>query len=403
MFEPGFLQAGRRIHLARLVSFVGSAFGEFAIPLFLYHETSSALHLGLQWSLIALTKLFAGQIASRLHWGKTDRRALRNLDLLLALTSLLPLAFLHINLIVGTYLCTFFAAFLTTIQGGYIDSLVGHAAEKEPKSENARSWLLSKIENGRHLGMMLGYGLAFYTSTRFGFEWAIAIDSLTFVLSALLLSTVAIEGQARMSARPEPAYQILFRPGIRMLTLTQLLVGFGLYTYNASFVVFLKRDLLASDGMVTLLFVFQYTGYTLGSFVPGLWVRYFREPMPDRVFFWLRVSVVPLFVLFAVAPSGIFFVGVNMLLSLVIAAQLPVSVALFQRAVSASELRAAGAARIAVTSFSGAIGAAVASYVLSGHSGRWVFGYGACVYAVAALLLVKFFQDRKAAAASTPA
>lgn len=400
MFAPRFLQAGRRIHLARLVSFVGSAFSEFAIPLFLYHHTSNALHIGLQWSLIALTKLFAGQVASRWHWGKTDRRALVHLDLLLAFAALLPLMLFNVNLIVGTYLCTFSVAFLTTIQAGYIDSLVGHAAEDEAAPETARSWLLAKIENGRHLGMMLGYGLAFYASAQFGFGWAIAIDSATFVISALLLATVAIEGQARMMAKAEPAYRILFKPRLRVLTLTQLLIGFGLYTYNASFLVFLKRDLMASDGMITLLFVFQYIGYTVGSFVPGYWVRRFREPLPERVFFWMRAGVVPLFVLFAVAPNGAIFVGVNFLLSVVIAAQLPTSVAMFQKAVSQSQLRAAGAARIGVTSFAGALGAAVASFALSHGSGRLVFAYGALVYALAAMLLAKYLQDRAASALS---
>jgi MFS family permease len=398
MFDRAFLQAGRRIHAARLVSFVGSAFSEFAIPLFLYHETNNALHIGLQWSLIALTKLFAGQFASRFHWGRTDRRALVHLDLFLACTALLPLIFLNVNLIVGTYLCTFFTAFLTTIQAGYIDSLVGHAAEKETKPEAARSWLLSKIENGRHLGMMLGYGLAFYTSAKFGFEWAIAFDSATFVLSAVMLMGVSIEGQARVSARPEPAYRILFRPAVRTLTITQLLVGFGLYTYNASFVVFLKRDLLASDGMVSLLFVLQYIGYTLGSLVPGYWVAKFKEPLPDRSLLLMRIAVVPLFVLFSFAPNGLTFVVTNAVLSLVIAAQLPLSVGLFQRAVSSSQLRAAGAARIAVTSFSGAFGAAVASAVLKESSGRVVFAYGAAVYAIAAILLAKYFRERVAEA-----
>ena len=399
MFTAEFQKTGARIHSARLISFVGSAFTEFAIPLFLFHHANNPVHVGFQWVLVALTKLVAGQLASKFSLGRSDKWALVNIDVLLAMTILLPLIFWKLGFIlVGAYLCTFLSGFLVTLQAGYIDSLVGHAAEKEENPEAARSWLLSKIENGRHVGMLFGYVLAYSVASGFGYDWAFAIDAASFLLSAALFSTVAIEGQPKLAARPVAAYQILFRPATRILTLTQLLVGFGLFTYNAAYILFLKRDLAVSDGVITLLLIGQYMGYVVGSFIPGWWVRRHRKPLPDSFVLVMRSLAVPVFIAFACAPNGLWFVVVNALFSLIIASQLPGSVALFQKLVSSSELRAAGAARIAVTSFAGAFGAATASFVLNRSSGRVVFAYGAVVYLIAAILLWTHLSKQRSVA-----
>ncbi len=387
MFGADFLKAGQRIHVARLVSFVGSAFSEFAIPLYVFSHAKNPIHVGLQWSLLALTKLVSGQLAARIHFGPTDRRALMNLDLCLALSILLPVALHDTAPLLAAYLCTFLSAFLTTLQAGHIDSLVGHTASHEPKTEAARSWLLSKIENGRHVGMLIGYGLAYFVSTRIGFEGAFVVDSLTYVLSAAILMGVRFEGQAKNTVVVQPAYQILFRPRLRLLTFTQLLIGFGLFTYNAAYIIYMKRDLLASDFVVTMLFVLQYVGYSVGSLIPGYCARKLGRPLSEGWLLAIRIAVVPLFFVFAYAPTGAVFIATNAIFSVLIAAQLPTSVSLFQRAVEKGELRSMGAARTAATSFAGSIAAALASWTIVAVSGRFVFLYGAIVYAVAALTL----------------
>lgn len=40
-------------YTGRFINFVGSAFSEFAIPIYLYQTTKSAFHTGMQWVAIA--------------------------------------------------------------------------------------------------------------------------------------------------------------------------------------------------------------------------------------------------------------------------------------------------------------------------------------------------------------
>jgi hypothetical protein len=77
----------------------------------------------------------------------------------------------------------------------------------------------------------------------------------------------------------------------------------------------------------------------------------------------------------------------NTLLSFMIGSSLPGVASMFQRRVERTELRAMGAARLAVTSFSGAIGAAAASLWLSAHSTSPVFFTGAMIYLIAGFCL----------------
>ena len=396
MLSDKFRSAGRRIYWARFVSFVGSAFTEFAIPLYLLKKSDNPLHVGLQWTLIALMRIVAGYAAPRIRLFSSDRRALIWLDSCLAIAALLPVVFVRSqgNVILGCYLTTLIVAFLSTIQGGYIDSLVGETSQFEKNREAARAWLLGKIENGRHLGMLLGYGLAYLVSSWMGFQAAFVIDSVSFALSAMLLSFVHVEGRTDR-AIVHASYSILMRPHIRVLTLTQLLVGFGLFIYNAIHIAFLKQDLLASNAQLTCLYIFQYVGYFLGSRLPSRWVEVTGKPLSDLSTVLFRLSVVVIYLVFAFTRSANIFILTNTVFSFVIGASFPGAVALFQRAVAQNELRAAGAARVALTSFAGALGSATASILMGRVSYAWIFGLGAFLYLIAAGTLASYVRGSK--------
>lgn len=398
MFSEQFARMGRKIHFARFVSFVGSAFTELAIPLFLYRESGNATHLGLQWTFIALTKVTAGYLAPRLKIFRNDRVALYRLDTALAVATLLPLVLLRLNVVLGCYLATVAIAFLTTIQGGYIDSFVGAVARAEPKAESARAWLIAKIENGRHLGMMLGYMLAFVVSSRLGFGAAFVIDALSFLVSALLIRSVPLDGSVGDPHASTPgSYSILWRPELRWLTVSQLLAGFGLFIYNALHVIVMKQELHASDAQISFLYMLQYVGYFVGSRLPSWWVERTHHPLSNRSTVLFRWSVVGIYVGFALASSPLAFMLANMLLSFVIGVSWPGAIALFQRAVQPHELRAVGSARLAATSVAGAVGSAMASFLIRDLSSGRIFMVGAVIYVISGAVLTLYCRQLKLA------
>lgn len=393
MFSREFQAAGRRIFTARLISFVGSAFTEFAVPLYLIKKAAASHHIGLQWVLVALIRVAAGYLTPRLRLRWSDRKALVWLDVALAMSALMPVLLRDYNVILGCYLATGFTAFLTTLQAGYIDSLVGVAAAQETKREAARAWLLGKIENGRHLGMLVGYGAAYFVAATVGFREAFMIDAASFIVSALLFSSLVQEGHIEKVAAVA-SYSILWRPGIRTLTISQVIVGFALFLYNATHVVVMTRDLRATTGAMSLHYIFQYVGYFLGSRVPSRWVELKGHALSDRSTVIFRFCVVPVYCLFAFAQRPWQFILGNTIFSFIIGASLPGAVALFQRAVPSMELRALGAARLAVTSMAGALGAACASVWMEHAPASHIYLTGAALHFVATLFLMRGTQAK---------
>lgn len=393
MFSESFLRAGRLLYTARFISYVGSAFTEFAVPLYLLKKSGSPLYVGLQWTLIALMRILGGYWAPRIRYFQSDRQALVVLDLTLAVAALLPALGGPDAVFWTCSLATVCVAFLGTLQGGFMDSLVGEAAALEPRREAARAWLLSKNENGRHLGMLVGYSLAYWVSSRVGFRWAFAMDAASFVVSAALLSTLAISERAR---RPivQASYSILLRPEMQILTFTQMLVGFALFIYNALHVSVLKQDLHATDAEMSCLYILQYVAYFFGSRLPSRWVEKRGRPLPDSSTVLFRLCVVVIYLVFAQASEPWVFIAGNTAFSFIIGASFPGSVSLFQRMVEPSELRAAGAARLALTSLSGALGAALSSVLILHLPAQWIFSAGALIYLVAGLMLGYFVKFR---------
>lgn len=391
MFSPEFLHTGRRIHRARFISFIGSAFTEFAIPLFLLHKSGDARHVGLQWVFVALSRILGGYIAPRIHFFSSDRRALVWLDTILGCATLIPALAPHEWVVGACYLTTIITACLATIQGGFIDSLVGETAQTQSNPDAARAWLLGKIENGRHFGMLLGYLLAYLVSSKLGFESAFLIDAGSFMVSALLLSLVAVDGRIE-SPRVRVSYSVLVRPHVRVLTASQLLAGFSLYIYNALYVIVMKREFGASDAYLSALYILQYIGYFVGSRVPSKWVELRGHPLPDVTVGWFRLGAVLVYVGFAAASTPTTFIAINTVFSMIIGASLPGSMALFQKAVPRDLLRATGAARVAATSLAGAVGAASASFLLPYRPIHEIFLLGAAVYFASGSLLVARFR-----------
>jgi hypothetical protein len=361
VFSHSFLVSARRIQIARWISFVGSAFSEFAIPLYLYQQSGSAFHMGMQWVLVGCMRLLGGWCAPRIRWFSNDRRALQVFDAILALGVLAPVLTLSWNPIVGCYAATLLISFVSTLQGGFLESLVGEAARSESNPDAARAWLLSKIENSRHAGMLVGYAAASLVAASVGFVGAFVVDALSFVLSMILIGQIPQEGHLKANPFSVKSYSVLFRPHLRSFTFAQFLTGAALYIYNALHVFILKDRFGASDSTLAIYYVIQYAAYFLGSRIPSKWVERTGAPMSESWVGGFRVVAGLVYVVFALTTEITVFVAANALLSLVIGSSLPASVAMFQKRVPRTEWRGAGAARLGLTSMAGALGAAATS------------------------------------------
>ncbi|MBS1983828.1 MAG: hypothetical protein JST16_06625 [Bdellovibrionales bacterium] len=396
MFSKKFMALGRRIYFARFVSFTGTALSELAIPLFLAKMGVKPIHIGLQWALLAITKIFSGYAIRHVRWFSNDKAAVVSIDFLSAFVALLPIIFFRIQPLVGVYLCTFFSAFLRTLHDGFSESLVAHVASSEVNRDSARTWLLGKVESGRFGGMLLGYFLGGVLSLSFRYEFIFAVDALTFVASSLLLLFAdSAFGLMSRNAGEHAGYGLLFRGKLIWLTLSQIMFGLAVYAYNGIYIFTLTKVFGAGASEISALFILQYLAYFLGSSIPGVWIKYFSAQSQERVTIGIRFLLVPVFLAFAYSRSTSDFLLGNTLLSFIIGASLSVVVAMFHRSIESINVRSVAAARGVATYVAGALGALLASSLVSVVGFRSIFLAGMVVSGLSATCLVVHVMRRQ--------
>ena len=90
MYSPQFNRLTRNFGTARIINFLGSAFSDFAVPLFLYDRGSRPFHIAMQWTILALARFSSGYIAPKITLWKTDKSGVICLDVLQGIAVLLP-------------------------------------------------------------------------------------------------------------------------------------------------------------------------------------------------------------------------------------------------------------------------------------------------------------------------
>jgi predicted MFS family arabinose efflux permease len=386
-FSNKFNQSANQLFRARLISCIGSAFSEFTIPLYLYSTGTHPIHIALQWALLALARVLSGYLAPHLSIWRADRTGLAVLDLMQAGVILVPALFGGHHPILTCYFATLLLALLSTLQGGYVSSFCASVSrlEKDPKPALLR--INSRIETGRYAGMCIGYSLALLVSSEFGLKAAFIVDSLSYLLSAFLIFRICAEGQvSQSSSSVQPTYSILFGKHLRNLTISQMSLSFAIFLFNGSYIFHLKNNFHAFNYQIAALSISQYLAYSLGGMITG--------KMKNFLLAWhqlIRSGIALVFIGFA--TNAWIFIFMNIVLSFLLGFSQPAILALFQEPLKAEQQRGAGAARTALVSVTGALGAAFAGMLLIPLGSRTIYLLGACMALYSAVIISKFIKS----------
>ncbi|SNS43338.1 Predicted arabinose efflux permease, MFS family [Streptosporangium subroseum] len=258
--------------VAQILSVTGDSFAYIAIPLLVLHVTGSVTQMGLLTGVAGAASVFAGIFAGILV-DRLDRRTLLICcDLArMVLYGLIPLAWAFGPQIWLLYVVLPISEAVGMVfQVTYVTAVRNLVDDDRITAANGRLYATSA---------MAGIGgplLAGVVSGQFGPTAAIAINAVSFALSAACIYFVRFGGQATASAsappRQKPWQELL--AGARFLwrhpvlrTLTILLSFFIFFTLGLTDVLiyYLKHDLGQSDGMVGMVLAVAAVGTIAGS------------------------------------------------------------------------------------------------------------------------------------------
>jgi MFS family permease len=247
---------------------------QFALPLIVFKLTGSALALGATLAIYTAPQLLFG-LAIGAWTDRTDRKRLMIVvDLLSAVTiASVPLAYsagvLSLWWIYGVaFVSSTLSIFFTTAEFGAIPSLVDST---ELVSANGR--IQASFAAASILGPLTAGALLVFTSV----ETILALDAVSFVVSAAMLSLIARAFNTPMNKNATTIRQdiveglryVLSHPVLRNISLMMALINMVSATVFAELVLFAKQALRAEDSEVGLLFAAGGAGVVVLSLAAG--------------------------------------------------------------------------------------------------------------------------------------
>lgn len=251
------------------ISAIGSSISLFALPLFIYALTHSALDLAIADAVAFLPFLLFGLIIGA--WvDRTDRKRLMiGVDILRALLigSIPALYALHQLALWWIFLVIFVHSTLTICFGAAeFAALPCLVTTDDIVTANGR--IASSFAAASIIGPFLGGLLLAFMPL----PLMLAFDALSFIISALSLAIITVkfnveagEQPARSSIWQTMIEGLLFvwgHPVLRSISIMMALVNLLLVTINAQLVLFAKHQFVASDTQVGWLFAAGSLGIT---------------------------------------------------------------------------------------------------------------------------------------------
>lgn len=310
------------------------------------------------------------------------------LDLLQSLAVLIPFLFWSTHPTIGTYISGVLLSILVTVQSGYIDSTIVKISNDEKEKGNIRTWINANLESGKNIGQLFGYLAAWSASTFIGYKFAITIDSLSFLLSALITLTIVDNSKHELNNPIKESFSLLFKnKTILLLTASQSFLSFSIFVFNASYIFILKGPLSAPNSAIASLFVFQALMYIAGSSLASKF-----KYLTIEYHVLLRFIYTLLFVGFFLSNNYLFFILLNGALSFLISFTQPKIMSLFQSFSDINTSRSMGASRISLMAISGLLGS-----IFCGMFGafslieyRFVFLVASCFTLASSVCFLKF-------------
>ncbi|WP_330328296.1 MFS transporter [Streptomyces sp. NBC_00536] len=263
----------RLFWLSRILSGAGSAVAYVAMPVLVYEKTHSPLLVSFVAAGEAMPYVFFGLLAGALADRLDRRRIMVAADLAnsVCLTSVPLAAATHslttVHIVAVAFVSSTLYVFFDAAGYGVVPAVVGR---ERLAQANSLIW------GGETTVRIIGTAMAGLLIGVLGTTGALALQSVTFLISALLVGAMAMPTGVRTAPSEnlrilesiKEGVQFLWRqPALRIMTVCGCLQSFAGGAFLGQLVIFADRDLglVESDSRIGLLFTAWSVGGVLGS------------------------------------------------------------------------------------------------------------------------------------------
>ncbi len=273
--------------MAAAISSFGDRFNDLAIPIYVYMLTGSALHLGIAFAVQTVTSLIVGFFAGALVDRLPRKAVMVSSDtfrmivfIFVAFTTVMsaPLAFKLGIVYFLAFLSSMADRFYMPAKGALLPQLVD---EKDILSVN------SLDQGTRTIAMVLGFAAAGVTLEAIGVFAAFMFNAATFLLSAVLLWSIAHKEQAPQTKRGvtlvsdvQDGFRYTFqKPILRKLIFVNVLASIGMGGLTPLILLLSHRILGSGDYGLAVLEILFSVGLAIALFYVGSRLKYMSRGM----------------------------------------------------------------------------------------------------------------------------
>ncbi len=273
--------------MAAAISSFGDRFNDLAIPIYVYMLTGSALHLGIAFAVQTVTSLIVGFFAGALVDRLPRKAVMVSSDtfrmivfIFVAFTTVMsaPLAFKLGIVYFLAFLSSMADRFYMPAKGALLPQLVD---EKDILSVN------SLDQGTRTIAMVLGFAAAGVTLEAIGVFAAFMFNAATFLLSAVLLWSIAHKEQAPQTKRGvtlvsdvQDGFRYTFqKPILRKLIFVNVLASIGMGGLTPLILLLSHRILGSGDYGLAVLEILFSVGLAIALFYVGSRLKHMSRGM----------------------------------------------------------------------------------------------------------------------------
>jgi MFS family permease len=268
-FSDGEQRRNFRLYwMGQSLSMLGDSFSFIALPLLVLDATGSIFKMGLLTATYGVGYFLSGLVSGALV-DRVDRRRLMIIcDLIrFVLHMMVPLSWWLIgpSLSVLFVVVLFSALFGNAFQVAAITAVASLVEKSKLTEANGR------LESTSALCFFIGPMLAGFLTHGFGAQFAIAVDAMSFLVSALVLSFVRFRPVERsreavsVSSMLRGLQFLWQQPVLRWIMLTIIASNFIANAFNDVIVFQVKKEMGYGDDMVGLVFGFASLGPVLAG------------------------------------------------------------------------------------------------------------------------------------------
>lgn len=349
------------ISLSYGLSSLGCAISNIFIPLFIYNNTQSALLTALQLTAVAVGNLIACHVVNSFKLSTTDKISIIYCSIISAIIILLPVVTPHVYLIPCLYLISLLSAFIDTCWRGYNESFIGSLCLS---TDQNRQNIIGKIKFYENFGLILGTVVSIPLMHYSNYHIAFCLNAITFFIAASFIGLMNCNGTV-LTTKPGQIFilNILFKPKLKMLTISHSFAAVGLFLLNGSVIYILKNIFNSSNEFISFYYISQFIFSTVGALLIAKLTEHNAITIQNGPY--LRFLYAIPFIFIAIFHSLTWYMFMVSMLALIHSFSLPVWQSLFQElAEDSSEWKVIGSTRKTLVSIVGGVTSIIVGLLL---------------------------------------